>query len=282
MPGVYGPHGAPANRALLTRAGRRSPFETMDAEAVLIDLDGTLYVDDDAVPGAPEAVARLRAAGVPHRFITNTTRMSRADVARRLDGMGFGIEPDEIFTAPLAAADWLASRGVRTVDAYLPDAALSEFAPFSTGEEHPDAVVVGDLGTGWSFERLNRAFRQVLGGARLIALQRNRYWRTGGELALDAGPFVAALEYATGAEAVVVGKPAPAFFHLAAASLGVPPGRVLMIGDDVETDALGARAAGMRGALVRTGKYRRGSADGDPDVDLVLDSVADLPTALGL
>jgi ribonucleotide monophosphatase NagD (HAD superfamily) len=86
-------------------------------------------------------------------------------------------------------------------------------------------VVLGDLAAGWTFDVLNRAFRQVLAGARLVALQRNRYWKTADGLSLDAGPFVAALEYATGATATVVGKPSAAFFALATAALGVPPGR---------------------------------------------------------
>src|SRR5690606_19090550 len=120
-------------------------------------------------------------------------------------------------------------------------------------------VVIGDLGEGWSFSRLNAAFRQVLGGATLLALQKNRYWRTGDGLSLDAGPFVAALEYATGVEAVVVGKPSEDFFRLAAASMALPPDRITVIGDDLESDVGGAQAAGMRGILVRTGKFREES-----------------------
>jgi HAD superfamily hydrolase (TIGR01458 family) len=142
---------------------------------------------------------------------------------------------------------------------------------------------VGDLGAAWSFEHMNRAFRQVLAGARLVALQRNRYWKTAGGLSLDAGPFVAALEYAAGVEATLVGKPSRAFFDIAVASLGVPASDVVMVGDDPMSDVAGAHGAGCAGVLVRTGKYRPGDdlpAGRLPDA--VVDSVADLPVLFGL
>jgi HAD superfamily hydrolase (TIGR01458 family) len=103
---------------------------------------------------------------------------------------------------------------------------------------------------------LNRAFRQVMEGATLVALQKNRYWLTADGLTLDAGPFVAALEYAAGCESVVLGKPSAPFFHSAARALGVPLDSIAVIGDDVEADVAGAQRAGLQGVLVRTGKYR--------------------------
>jgi phospholysine phosphohistidine inorganic pyrophosphate phosphatase len=116
-------------------------------------------------------------------------------------------------------------------------------------------------------------------GADLIALQRNRYWRREDGLALDAGPFVAALEYASGRSATVVGKPEAGFFRLALEDLGLGPHEVAMVGDDAEADVVGAQAAGLKGILVRTGKYRP-ETEGRPD--LVLESFAALPEALGL
>ncbi len=249
----------------------------MSPGALLLDIDGTLYVGDEAVPGAAQAVRTLAGRGLPIRYLTNTTRFSRRELAGRLRALGFPAADDELFTAPVAAAAWLATEGIRRIALYVPDSTLEDFAAFDRVRDEPEAVVVGDLGPGWSFERLNAAFRQLLGGARLVALQRNRYWLTPDGLTIDAGAFVAALEYAASAEAVVVGKPSAEFFRLAAASL--PPGETsaLVVGDDVETDIAGAHAAGLPAALVRTGKFREETlAAAAEKPELVLESAARL------
>ena len=113
--------------------------------------------------------------------------------------------------------------------------------------------------------------------ASLIALGSTRFWQAPDGLRLDAGPFVAALEYATGRKAVVCGKPAETFFHAAAARLGFAPEEILMIGDDIDIDVGGAQRAGLRGALVRTGKFRDGDLNRAVRPDVVLDSIAELP-----
>jgi phospholysine phosphohistidine inorganic pyrophosphate phosphatase len=101
-------------------------------------------------------------------------------------------------------------------------------------------------------------------------------WVASDGLRLDAGPFVRALEYATGKQALVLGKPAPAFFRLAMDDLGLSPRRMAMVGDDIEVDVGGAQRAGMRGILVRTGKFQPGDLNGSVTPDLVIDSIADL------
>jgi HAD superfamily hydrolase (TIGR01458 family) len=250
-------------------------------EAFLLDLDGTLYVGDTPIPGAVAAVRALADRGVPRRYLTNTTRMPRRVVAERLTAMGFPVAEGELFTPARAAARLLRERGLGRVALYLPDAAHEDFAELEHTRGAADAVVVGDLGEGWTFDVLNRAFRQLMDGAELVALQKNGYWLTPAGLALDAGAFVAALEYATGREAVVVGKPSAPFFQLAAASLGIGGRRVAVVGDDAESDVAGAQAAGLRGVLVRTGKHRddRLAASGVVP-DAILDSVADIGTLL--
>jgi len=250
---------------------------------VVLDLDGTVYDDRGLVPGAAEAIAAIRAAGVGLRFATNTSRYPRSMLVERLRGLGIAAGLDDVLTAPRAAAAWLAAEGLSRVALNVPAPTLEEFAAFAIDEENPEAAVVGDLGDDWTVDRLNRLFRQVLGGARLLAIQKNRYWLHAGALRMDAGPFVAAIEYATGAAAVVAGKPSPEFFRAAAASLGLPPAAVLVVGDDVRTEVDGARAAGALGMLVRTGKFREADlAHPAMSPRLVIDSVADLPAALGL
>lgn len=244
---------------------------------LLLDLDGTLYVGDGPVPGAVEAVTELAERGFPRRYLTNTTRFSRRELAERLTGMGFPIGVDEIFTASVSAAESLRQRDVRRIELYLPTSARADFAGFDVTADAPEAIVIGDLGAEWTFERLNRAFRQVTEGAEIVALQKNRYWKTGDGLTLDAGPFVAALEYATGERAEVVGKPTRRFFDLVAGSLGVQPGELAMVGDDVDSDVGGAQRAGMRGALVRTGKFTEDALRRSPvEPDWIADSVAEL------
>jgi HAD superfamily hydrolase (TIGR01458 family) len=247
---------------------------------VLLDLDGTLYEDDRPIAGAAEAVERLRQAEIAVAFCTNTTRMPRRALGQRLAALGIRAAPADIVTAPAAAAAWLEAQGVRRVALYVADATGEEFAAFTVDDSAPEAVVVGDLAAAWTFDRLNRAFRQVLAGARLVALQRNRYWKTADGLSLDAGPFVAALEYATGTTATVVGKPSAAFFALAVATLDVPREQVVVVGDDATTDVRGAQAAGLRAVLVRTGKYRPQDEHAAPDAEAVIDSIADLPALI--
>ena len=173
----------------------------IDARGVLLDLDGTVYESGAAIPGAREAIDAIRLAGLPVRFATNTTRRPRRELVDRLRGFGIDVEPEEIITAPIAAATWLTAHGVRRVALHIAEATLAEFGGFAVDDERPDAVVIGDLGSDWTFDRLNRAFRQLQSGAHFVAMQKNRYWQTDGGLTLDAGPFVAALEYATGRDA---------------------------------------------------------------------------------
>lgn len=253
------------------------------ADGCVVDLDGTLYSGGRAIPGAADAVAGLRAAGVPLVFATNTTRRPRAALVTRLAEMGIDVAEDELFTAPVAAARWLAAAGARRVSLLLASETHAEFGAFELDHDHPDHVVVGDLGEGWSYAVLDRAFRALLAGARLVAIQKNRAWDPGDGLRLDAGPFVAALEYAAECEAVLVGKPSPAFFTTAAAALGVPVARVAVVGDGVETDVAGAQAVGAMGVAVRTGAFRAEQvARLAAPPAAVLDSIADLPRWLGV
>jgi len=256
----------------------------MRADGVLLDLDGTVYEEDRAIAGAAATVEALRRNGVPFRFTTNTTRRPRSVLAERLRGLGIPAHPEEILTAPRAAVDWLRLRGVRRVHPLLAEATVREdFSGFMLDAQAPEAVVVGDLGKGWTFEVLDQAFRCLLAGAELRAVQRNRYWFTEGRLSLDAGPFVAALEYASGRTATLVGKPSPGFFAAAARELGLAPERIAVVGDDFECDAAGARASGMIGIAVRTGKYRpEDEQRARAAADAVLDSIADLAEWLGV
>lgn len=249
---------------------------------ILLDLDGTVWEEDVAITGAPAAVEALRRAGRPMRFVTNTTRRPRRTLAELLQGIGIAAQSDDIFTPPRAVAAWLRTAGLDRIAVYLPSESLEEFSDFEIDDTEPQAVVIGDLGDEWTFERLNGAFQAVLRGARLLALHKNRFWKTERGLTLDAGPFVAALEFATGEEAVLVGKPSRDFFETAARSMGLTVGDVAMVGDDLESDIRGMQAAGGLGILVQTGKFRPSDLrEASVTPDLTLASIAELPEALG-
>lgn len=256
-------------------------MSALEVRAVLLDLDGVLYVEDDVVPGAADAIERLRRTGAGLRFVTNTTTRSRAATLSHLGDLGFAVHDDELVTPVALARQVCRDRGHRRVALFVADETDFEGLGIVRGELDAHAVIVGDLGDRWNYDELNRAFRLVMSGAELIALQKNRFWQRGGGLALDAGPFVAALEYATGRRATVVGKPSPDFFGEVLRGLGVDADHAVMVGDDVETDIGGAMANGLAGVLVRTGKYRedlvRASAI---EPTATADSIADVPAVI--
>jgi HAD superfamily hydrolase (TIGR01458 family) len=249
--------------------------------ALLIDLDGVLYVEDDVLPGARRAVEALRSEGVDLRFVTNTTTRPRRAILERLGRFGFAVEPGELATPAALAVAYCRRRGHRRVALLMPDEVKEDFAPLVEADEGVEAVVVGDLGAGFGYPVLDRAFRHLMDGAELVALQKNRYWRTPDGLSLDVGPFVAALEYAARTEAIVVGKPSPEFFHTVLAGIPAEPHVAAMVGDDIESDVGGAQAAGLAGILVRTGKYREAAlAASGIRPWAIVDSIADVPPLL--
>ncbi|MFZ1863907.1 MAG: HAD hydrolase-like protein, partial [Polyangiales bacterium] len=136
-----------------------------------------------------------------------------------------------------------------------------------------------DIGQAWSFATLNRAFRLLMAEPKpvLIALGMSRYAQGADGLVLDVAPFIKALEHAADCEAVVMGKPAKAFFTAALRKLNVSPDQTVMIGDDIRGDVGGAQRAGLKGILVRTGKFRPRDIEGDIEPEAVLNSIADLP-----
>ncbi|MER7954637.1 TIGR01458 family HAD-type hydrolase [Streptomyces sp. NPDC096030] len=253
-------------------------------EAVLIDIDGVLTVSWKPLPGAVAAMERLRESGVPLALVTNTTSRSRASLAAALAGEGFPVTADDILTAPAATAAHLREHhpGARCLLINTGDVRHDLAGLTLVGEgEPPDVVVLGGAGEEFDYATLNRAFRHVRDGARLVAMHRNLYWRTADGLDLDTGAFLVGLERAAGVEAVITGKPSRAFFEAALAHLGAEAADTLMVGDDIESDVLAAQRCGITGALVKTGKYlpeTHRAASGAPDH--VLDSFADVPALL--
>jgi len=252
--------------------------------ALLVDLEGTVYQDGALIPGAAQALGAAAARGLDVAFVTNTTSRPRSVLVRELAGMGIPIDADAVFSAARVAREYLIGRGLRRCHLLTRPSLAEDFAGIVQDDAGADAVVLGDLGETLSFERLNRALRLLVGDVKvveLVALARNRFWMGKDGIMLDVGPLVAALEYASGTIATLVGKPSPEFFGAVLRALSVSREEAAVIGDDPESDVGGAQALGMRGLLVRTGKSRQYDLERSAiRPDAVLDSIADLPGLL--
>ena len=257
--------------------------ERLDLKGILFDLDGVFYVGDEAIAGGDRVVEWVREQRIPHLFVTNTTSRPRAALVRKLAGLGIVTDEDHLLTPPRAAAQWLAQHVEGPLALFVPEATRAEFSgfPLWNGDERQrvGAVIVGDLGEGWDYATLNRAFRLLMQepAPALVALGMTRYWKAPDGLRLDTAPFVVALQHASGVEPVVLGKPARAFFEAGLARLGCEAHQCLMVGDDIRGDVEGARQAGLHAVLVRTGKFRPADLETGIVPDAVLGSIAELP-----
>ena len=246
--------------------------------ALLLDIQGVLVDDGRPLNGALEFVQQARCHGLAIRLVTNTATRHHEQLLQDLRELGFAVEAEELFTAPLAALNWL-RRHQRRPLALVHPAIAPLFAEL--GSQPFDCVLLGDAREQLSFANLNRALELLLEGAPLIGIGRNRRFREAGHWMLDAGAFLQALEYGADCEATVMGKPSAAFFAEVVQSLHLPADHCLMVGDDVEADARGAIDAGLQAALVQTGKYRPGDQQRLPEQAMLLPDLPALATQLG-
>ena len=183
---------------------------------------------------------------------------------------------DEIFTPVTASIKFLKCNKEAKIYALVSDNIINEYEAFNIGVENVDYLVIGDCRDKVNYDNLNKAFKTIGENTEILALQKGKYFYNDLGKNLDTGAFVSMMEYATGKTSKVLGKPSESFFHTLLQDLNLKPSDVLVIGDDISTDIVGANTIGSMGALVKTGKYKdQVSLDvGTPD--LVLDSVADL------
>lgn len=240
-----------------------------------IDVAGVLTQGDCALPGAIDALKRLQAAGLPFRLLTNTSRTPPNLLLHSLQEQGFSVKGPELITAPDAIRHQVIESQLTPWYLVHPD--IESLFPATPRGAHYDTVVVCDAGEAFDYARLNQAFSLLLQGARFLAIGRNRYFRDAHGLQLDAGPFIEALHFASGRDPEWIGKPGPALFQAASQSMSLPLEDLLMIGDDVGSDVLGAQALGMPSILVKTGKYQAGDETSRPDNAQTL---ADFPAAV--
>lgn len=255
----------------------------ISAKLILLDLDGTLYIGQQEIPGAIAAVVQLREGGGQLRFLTNTTTKSQCQLLAQMRSLGFAIAAEELISAPLAARLELQAlqqalgRPLR-IWPVVADTIKQDFNEFAWDELNPDYIVLGDIGEAWDLTLINRLFNAMHSGAELIALHKNRFWQIAEGLNADIGFFVAGLEYVCSKTARVMGKPNVDFFQRVLDSAGVCVGETLMVGDDIDSDIGGAQQLGIHGCLVKTGKFREAYfAQSSVKPDLVLNTIADLP-----
>jgi HAD superfamily hydrolase (TIGR01458 family) len=253
-------------------------------EGLLLDIDGVLAVSWEPLPGAIDAIRRLRDQDVPFLLITNTTTKTRADLGATLRSAGFDIEDREIVTAVVATATYLAAAHEGATVFVLSDGdASADLGNIRLGDiEDADVIVLGGASDEFTYPTMNRIFRRLMDGAALVGMHRNLYWKTGEGWQLDGGAYIAGLEEAAEITATICGKPEPQYFAAALQMLGVDAGRAAMVGDDVVNDVLGAQASGLTGILVKSGKYRLGDEDrGATGPDHVVGSIGEVPDLVG-
>lgn len=252
------------------------------AKGVLFDLDGVLYIGSHAIEGAIESVNKIRAQDITCRFITNTSTLSLLSLQKKINALGFSLPSEEIISAPQAALRYLQHQPDPVCRLLLAEDVKKDFAHIRQSDTAADYIVIGDIGDAWSYRLLNEVFNCLMNGAKLIAIHKNRCWQTEQGLRMDIGGFVHALEYASGVKAMIIGKPSADFFQIAIDDMQLKPAEVIMIGDDIDADVGGAQQAGLKGILVRTGKYRQPYvAASSIKPDMIIDSIKDLPGVLG-
>ncbi len=252
-------------------------------KGMLFDLDGVLYVGSRAIDGAVDAIAKIRSSGIACRFITNTSTLSLLSLQQKINGLGFSIPAHEIISAPQATLFFLEQQHNPVCRLLLAEDVKKDFHKFRQSNTEVDYIVIGDIGNAWSYNLLNEVFSSLMKGAKLIAIHRNRFWQTEQGLQMDIGGFVQALEYATGTEAMIIGKPSAEFFQIALDDMRLIAKDVAIVGDDIDVDIGGGQQIGLNGILVKTGKYRQAYTEASTiKAEQVIDSIADFPALLGL
>lgn len=243
-------------------------------------MDGVIYRGSTLIPGASDFITRLRKHGIPFRFLTNNSQRARRDVALKLRRLGIEAHEGEVFTCAMATARFLASQkpgGTAYVIGEHGLAAALHRNGYTVVDDDADFVVVGE-GRTLTFEMIERGVRLVEKGARLIATNPDPNCPTDQGIRPGCGAIVAMIERATGVQAFSVGKPSPIMMRAARKEMGLRTDDVIMVGDTMETDILGAVQMGYRSVLVLSGGTRMENLKHFAyQPDLVVENVGEIP-----
>lgn len=227
---------------------------------VVFDLDGCLVKGPHAIPGAAEAVSRIRSSSVAVRFFTNDSSKTPADMARRLTGHGIDVQPGEMLTSAVVAARYAARRHpdgrVLAVGGPALRESLEEAGLKLVDDESAEVVVVGrDIE--FSYSTLEVACRAIWGGAAFLATNRDRRVPVADGFVPGTGAIVSAIAWATNRRPKVMGKPSVLAGRAAIESLGLDPAEVVVVGDSVDQDVRMGKAVGAAAVLVLSGASSR-------------------------
>ncbi|MDZ4816591.1 MAG: HAD hydrolase-like protein [Verrucomicrobiota bacterium] len=255
-------------------------------DTVLLDFEGTIFIQNDLIPGAAETIQWLFDHNYKVRFVTNTTVLNRRQMRDRLKRViSADIPIEHFFTPARVALHWFQMREMtHGIFPLVHSNLLEDLKGLPLTDKAPaNFVLVGDMGNEWDIKQMNRALHCLLSGATLTTLLKNRFWNSYLDgVKLDAGAFVAALEYGADTSCrKVFGKPEEVFFSMALHDAESKPETSVMVGDDLEFDVKGAEYAGIEGVLVKTGKFRPEILLREDTSDIeIIESIADLPKLL--
>ena len=256
---------------------------------LLLDIDGVMVTSWKALPGAVEAVNSLADRAIPRMFLTNTTSRSRGEIAAALKECGFRVDGAEILTAAALTAEFLGSNYPGKKVWVINEGPIAEDMAGVDLVDDPslaEVVVLGGAGPVFTHDALSKVLELMVSGVPVVAMHRSMTWSTEKGLSIDTGVYLEGLEKAAGRKIKAIGKPSPLGFRAAVDLMKLEPTQVVMVGDDMHNDVLGAQAAALIGVLVRTGKFREEALralqrdEFGPVPDYVIDSVADLPELL--
>ncbi|MDP7286014.1 MAG: HAD-IIA family hydrolase [Dehalococcoidales bacterium] len=245
---------------------------------VIFDLDGVLEFQGKAYPGAVELLVSLRRRRVPIRVLSNSTLKSRRACMGKLNQKGFNVYEHEVVTASFATARYLETLNPRSCWVLLKGEGMEEFRNFRHDLNNPEYLVLGDLREDFNFQTLNKAIQLLYKGAKLIVMITETVDSSLGEMELTVGAYGKMLEDAAGIEATYIGKPNHYIFDITLETLrNIDRSQILMVGDKIGTDILGAKNASLKTALVKTGEFRESDLESPVVVpDYIFDSVRDV------
>ena len=256
----------------------------ISVKGVLIDLEGVVYLGENVVQGATNAIKRIKAKNIQIRYLTNTTTVTRQIILEKLNDLNIPANINEIFTPVMAANNYLNNLKISKIFLLTEEILKSDFKNFIFEEKKPEAIILGDIYKKFNWDKLNQAFKLINdNNSLIIALHKNKYCRRAGEISLDLGAFVKALEFASSRKAIVMGKPEKNFFNLAIEDMNLKNTEVMMIGDDILSDILGAKNNGIFSIQVKTGKYQiEDETNKYQQPDERINSIKDLPELMSI
>lgn len=245
-------------------------------KGVIFDISGVLEFKGETYPGAIKLVDTLRQKGIIIRIVTNSTLRSRKNCAIKLNQMGFKVYEKEVITASYATACYLKKVKPKSCWIMLEGDGLDEFSAFNQDHKNPEYIVLGDYRDGFNFQNMNKALKCLQAGSKLVVMIPEMVDNSMGDVELTVGAYGKMLEKAAEVQATYLGKPNKYIFDMTLKTMDIQRHDVLMVGDKIATDIFGAKLAGIKSVLVKSGEFRESDLDGDVQPDYIVDSIQDI------